>query len=476
MLGFSIVVLSSIWILQTQFLNPYFSSARISNTPEIANQIIELLKRPSANVSDEDSIREISAYLEENNSCAYILDKANYKAVTFITQDSSCRNSFTTDALIKYADEIDVSSKNSASWNYTNSLSQDKYIYGKSFRVNNTISSGMFEVTEDAKYYVFVDTSLSIVRSTTNIIKSQFMFVSMIVFAASILVALFIARKMSKPIVQMKKKANTLATGDFTVRFDHGGYSELNELADTLNYATEEMARTDELRRDLVANVSHDIKTPLTMIKAYSEMIQDISGDNPEKRNEHLQVIIKETQNLTNLVNDMLEVSKYQSGTMTFHEINYDIVTQIQEIIHMNAENNYGVEIIYEGLESAEIRGDETKLSQVLNNYISNAIKHHGEDKQVIVRVLSKNSVIRVEVEDHGSGIAPEDINQIWDRYFKIDKNYQRETQGTGLGLSIVKGICDLAKLNYGVSSTLGEGTMFYVELPKPTKKVIIKD
>lgn len=254
-----------------------------------------------------------------------------------------------------------------------------------------------------------------------------------------------------------------------TVR--HGEYDEIKTLTENLNTASAEISKTENLRKDLMANVSHDLKTPLTMIKAYAEMIRDLSGDNPEKREKHLRVIIDETDRLTLLVNDILNLSKIESGVAQINRTVFDFSQLLKDIISrfslLDTTRDYNVTLETE--DHIEINADQQKIEQVIYNLVNNAINYMGDDKQVIVRLYRKeNNTARFEVSDHGMGIPAEQITYIWDRYYKVDhsENHKRVVKGTGLGLSIVKGVLTGHGFAFGCDSVVEKGSTFWFEFP----------
>ncbi len=203
------------------------------------------------------------------------------------------------------------------------------------------------------------------------------------------------------------------------------------------------------------------------MIKSYAEMIKDISGNNPQKRDEHLQVIIDEADRLNGLVNDLLTISRMQSGKMTLHRHDFNITEAAQMILNtyriMEEEEGYTFHL--NAPANFIVNGDEDKIKQVISNLFTNAIKFCGEDKTVVITLKKRGRFVVCRVEDHGVGIAAEELDHVWDRYYKASSNMVRATEGSGLGLSIVKEILTLHKVNYGVESTLGSGTTFWFEL-----------
>ncbi|MFR1598796.1 MAG: sensor histidine kinase [Coprobacillus cateniformis] len=259
-------------------------------------------------------------------------------------------------------------------------------------------------------------------------------------------------------------RQKVLAGGEYNVKFKGKGYLEVEELSNTLNYAANELSKVDNLRKELIANTSHDLRTPLTMIAGYGEVMRDIPGENTQ----NVQIIIDETNRLTALVNDMLDLSKLQSGAMHLECIPFNITQEIQRIISRYDKllTHQEIEIIFEHNEEVEVNGDIVKLGQVIYNLINNAINYCGEDHKVIVRQLCKDQKIRLEFIDHGEGIEEEQLPYIWDRYYKVDKTHVRSKVGSGLGLSIVKAVLELHQAEYGVISKLHEGTIFWLSLP----------
>lgn len=321
-----------------------------------------------------------------------------------------------------------------------------------------------------ANYYLVLNSPLEPVESVIDFILNQYLYIAIIVFVLASVLAVYFANRLSSPIVRMKKEANKLAGGNYDVSFQTAGnyFSETTDLAKTLDDAAGQLSKIDELRKDLIANISHDIKTPLTLIQAYAEMIQDISGDDPIKRNEHLDVILKETEYLDKLVTDMQELSKMQVGYISLNKTNFDLKQAVTDVLDL-------LEVLFEesdiklelNLKEVTIYADEMKLSQVIYNYISNAIKHSKKGETIHINIIDSEDYVRLEVIDEGDGIAEEDLPYIWDRYYKIDKGFKRNLESTGLGLAIVKGILEAHHAKYGVESKLNEGSKFYFELSK---------
>jgi signal transduction histidine kinase len=315
---------------------------------------------------------------------------------------------------------------------------------------------------------LYISTPLDPVNATTDILRTQLVYVTAASLFFSLIIAFFIARKFSRPVSAISRQASKLAQGDFNISFDKGFCSELNELSSTLDHTAVELSKVEKLRRDLLANISHDLRTPLTMIKAYTEMIRDISGGNKEKREAHLTVITREADRLTGLVNDILDISLLQSGNETAQFINLNVSKLVKTVLAqfqpVCAHEDYTMQTFVEP--DQYIMGDEKKLTQVLYNLIGNAINYIGDDKTIVIRLSDLGGHIRFEVADHGDGISEEELPLIWDRYYK-SKEHKRTKVGTGLGLSIAKEILQLHHAHFGVDSGIGQGSVFWFEIRK---------
>lgn len=333
--------------------------------------------------------------------------------------------------------------------------------------INNSVS--LLYGIKKGNGYIFLFTSLEDIGTTTSLIKNQLIYVTLLAILFSIVIAMFLSRRIAKPISDMTKNAKKLAEGNYNVQFTTTGIREIDELANTLNYLEQEVSKTDEYRRDLMANVSHDLKTPLTMIKAYAEMIRDITLDNKEKTKENLNVIIDETDRLNILVNDILELSKLQNNQKTLNIESFDIVELISDILKryqiIKETENYN--LILESPESIIVKADKKRISQVIYNLINNAINYTGDDLTVTIRITESSKDCKVEIIDTGKGIDEKDLPNIWNRYYKKEKNHKRNVVGTGLGLSIVKNILEQHNFKYGVSSVKDKGTTFYFQIKK---------
>ncbi len=318
--------------------------------------------------------------------------------------------------------------------------------------------------------YIFLNSSIQPLDASIKLLKSQFLYISIIIFSISLIIGYFISRLISKPIVDISTEAKKLANGDFNVKFSTDSkIEEIGELASTLELAKNELSKTDELRRDLLANVGHDLKTPLTMIKAYAEMIKDFENMSIQKRNENLNIIIEETDRLNVLVSDILDLSKLQANTYELKIEEFDLDKLIRNVLkkYYILIDSEGYEFIYENEEPIMVKGDIKRIEQVIYNLINNAINYTGNDKKIYIELVNNKKKVIVKIRDTGKGIKKEDIKYIWNKYYHNEKKHKRNAFGTGLGLSIVKTILDSHNYKYGVDSKVNKGTTFYFEINK---------
>ncbi len=317
----------------------------------------------------------------------------------------------------------------------------------------------------DENYTVIVSTNLARTDSIISIVSNQ---ISMATFFAIILAFIMssaIATNFTKPIAVLSKATKEIAKGNYRVKLkiQEGKEDEIVQLAKEFNTMVEEIESTQEMQKELIANISHDLRTPLTIIKGYAESIKDITGDNKDMRENQLATIIDETDRLSLMVGSVLEYAKLNQKTYKLNIVQYDIVEMITDIVDIYSyrAKTEGKDISYEGVESAFIFADAGLIERVLHNFISNALLHTKDGENIVTSVtVLDGGKIKISVRDFGQGIEKEDIKHIFDRYYRSRKDTGK--QGTGLGLTIVKSILENHGFEYGVTSEVGKGSEFY--------------
>ena len=437
---FTLSIILFLWFFQVVFINNYYEYSKTNQIKNVTDEILQ---------NYDNDVEYLNKLSYEENICIEVVKNR----ITIYSSNDSIRGCISSSG--KYKNDFYENDLEEQTYKLINPLLNTKsLIYAKKYNEDITI---------------FVNASLEPLNNTIAILSNQLIIVSIIVVILSLIIGYFISKSISKPIVKMNEKAKKLANGNYDFTFDNNSnIYEIDELANTLNYAKKELAETDELRRDLLANVSHDLKTPLTMIKGYAEMIRDLNSDNIEKRNANLNVIIEESERLNILVNDLLTLSKIQANKDVLEKEDFDIVELINTII-----KRYSIYKDIEGYifevntpDKVIVNADKKKIEQVIYNLINNAINYTGDDNRVIINVLVDKN-IRVEIKDTGKGIKKEDLPHIWDKYYHSKKKHKRNVIGTGIGLSIVKTILESHNFKYGVESKRNKGTTFYFEICK---------
>lgn len=452
---FATAILMLIWLLQIVLLNINYTRSRKNTLKKVSN-FIQIEYQP-------DTLQDtVDKYALSNDVCAFI---CNEKGQIIYLSHYQGISSGRLMAIIKDYQLTELCSKtmntNKKELFGTIRNQNDEtefYVLCKALPLNNNGSNAI----------VFLAASLDPMNSTTVFLSNQLLFISVIVLIFAAIVSKIIANRFSKPIQAIAKASMEIADGEYDdQKVDSHGILEIAELSSSLQFASDEISQVTKLRRELIANTSHDLRTPLTMIKGYAEMIRDISGDIPEKRNKHIETIIEESDRLSFLVNDLLDISRIESGKSTFNINEVDLNECINETLaKLNViKERDGFIFIVNSFENCIVMADKLRITQVIYNLVGNAISHAGEDKKIIISNIKTSKGIKTEITDHGSGIPKDELPKIWERYYRSKETHKRSILGSGLGLSIVKNILLQHKSNFGVKSTLGEGTTFYFEL-----------
>ena len=312
---------------------------------------------------------------------------------------------------------------------------------------------------------ILVSSNISPLSATTRTLTVQLMYISGIILISVCFLTFMIYRGIASPLSRINEAAKSLPKGTYQIDPKSNRYREAEELNTTLSEAAADIQKADKAKRDLLSNVSHDLRTPLTMITGYGEMMRDLPG---EKTDENLQVIIDESKRLNNLVNDLLDLSRMQENKITLNEAPFDITEMIEtemrkyDVYHY--QDNFDIDV-HLG-DHVTVNGDRKRIEQVFNNFVINAINYSGNSRHIIIREIVSDKNVKIEVQDFGEGIPEDKLNDIWDRYYKVDKKHVRTTQGSGIGLAIAREILDLHHLQYGVQSKVGEGSKFWFIMP----------
>ncbi len=453
-MGISVVILMLLWIFQVIFLESFYLSDKQASMMLATGEIVEIFSTENTDTAIE-ALKVISG---NNNYCIEIFD---YNTTAKISVQPIGSDSLFTDQnvdIFALIDEYDTASSTS-------------YLYDEYTTIGNTpiyITAQKYQ-HEAMDFAVFVASTLAPVNEAVQTIQNQLIIFTVSLLILAFFVALVVTQSLTSPVLQISKAAKRVSNGDTDVKVMVKTKDEIGRLADDFNVMTTEISRVSKLQKELVANVSHDLRTPLTMIKGYAETIKDLTGDNKEKRDDQLDIIIEESNRLDLLLTDILDLSKIQSGQLSLEYTEFDIVLKINNIIKRYdlLTQNEDYHFYYSGPESVYVYADEVKTEQVIYNILNNAVNHTGADKSVYLSIEDFECNVFVYIRDTGAGILPENLPLIWDRYYKPYKKYDRKGMGSGIGLSIVKGILTAHEAKYGVESKINEGSTFWFEVKK---------
>lgn len=312
---------------------------------------------------------------------------------------------------------------------------------------------------------LFLNTQINPISSTIAALREQLLTITLIVLFTALLVAALISRHISNPIIKTNEAAKALSHAQYVRPKESDTYREIAELNDTLEKAAVELGQVDALQQELIANISHDLRTPLTMIGGYAEVMRDIPNENTP---ENMQIIIDETERLSTLVNELLDFSRLQSGAEPLKPevfcLTSSVRTIVQRIGKLVEKDHY--QVLFQPDAEYEVYADENRIARVVYNLIGNALTYTGSNRTVTVTQSLHEHMVRIDIHDSGSGIAKDELELIWNRYYRTKETHKRAVIGSGLGLSIVRTILEQHQVPFGVSSEESSGTTFWFELP----------
>ena len=458
LLAFVIALLALLWLFQVVFLDSFYQRFKIEGIEKIGNTL-------AANLESEKFTEIVAQQARQNDACIRVLNglgqiqTTNTMGCQLYNLSNAEIAEYVAQAQANGGSYLDIQSEKVVS-----ELPNGNLLLSNKHGSKNLIYFKIVDNTSYFKTIIMVNTHISPINATTETLRTQLGYIALIVVVASLGLAYLMSRKIVKPNVNINQSARQMAEGNYDIVFTGRGYKEITQLNDTMNHTTRKLKEVDQMRRDLIANVSHDLRTPLTMISGYGEMMRDLPGENTP---ENVQVIIDEAHRLSNLVNDLLDLSKLQENKIELHIQDFDLTQLIQTVLYRYEKfmTQDGFDIQFQPAESVRVNADPDRLGQVLYNFINNAINYSLDDKRIVIRQLVNGNRVRVEVEDHGEGISEDKLNYIWDRYYKVDKTHKRSSAGSGIGLAIVREILELHHAQYGVRSEVGQGSVFWFEL-----------
>jgi len=324
--------------------------------------------------------------------------------------------------------------------------------------------------------YIMLRASIESIQESAQISSQFFVYVTICVSCVSFLAMLFISRRFTEKILDLAKIAQKMSHLDFAQKYPVETEDEIGVLGESINTLSETLEKTlgelksanvqlqrelekkvqiDEMRKEFLSNVSHELKTPIALIQGYAEGLQENINDDAESRDFYCEVIMDEAAKMNVLVKKLLDLNQIEFGTETLTMEHFDIVATIDNILS-NAEILFRQKeavLKFNAENSVYVWGDVYLVEEAFTNYMSNALNHVDGEKIIEVKVEKKNDIVRISVFNTGALIPEDDIEQIWVKFYKVDKARTREYGGSGVGLSIVKATMERLGQHYGVEN-----------------------
>lgn len=317
-------------------------------------------------------------------------------------------------------------------------------------------------------------------RETMRSLNDQLLLIIVEALAVGLVISVFLslllAKTMIAPIQELTHAAEKVASGDFTDKVENSSKDEIgvltrtfNDMALQLEETLDDLKRSEQMRREFVANVSHELRTPITGVKSYAETLAADPDMPADTRERFLNVILNESDRMTKIVQDLLTLSRFDAGSFEFSFDYFSFETSVRDVynaVRMEAQAHGHVFIIELEPGIPRIRGDKARVEQVLMNMVSNAIKYTKDGGRITIKAGVRGGEVWCSVKDNGIGIPKEDTQKVFDRFYRVDKARSRESGGTGLGLSIAQEIVVRHGGRIDLKSRMGHGTTITVWLP----------
>ena len=291
--------------------------------------------------------------------------------------------------------------------------------------------------------------------------------------AVSVLLAFLLARRLSRPLHEITQAATAVAAGDFSTRLNVRSEDEIGRLADAFRFMSDEVQKSQEQQRQFVINVSHELRTPLTAIAGHTQALREGIAEDPEAVASSLKVIGSETKRLGRLIEDLLSLAKFDARQFELRNTVVSVSDMIGDVMagfgHEAGRLGVALTVGAAG-EEIKLNTDPDRLRQILSNLVHNALHHTPGGGQVMIAGRRDEDAVRITVSDTGSGIGPDDLPHVFDRFYRASNGSDRKAAGLGLGLSISRELARAMGGDISVSSTPGEGSRFTLMLPAATE------
>lgn len=336
-------------------------------------------------------------------------------------------------------------------------------------------------------YWIYVRANYQSIQESASISNEFLAYAGAAVTILSILIMIFVSNRYTKPILALAKLAQKMEQLNFDVRYEEDRKDEIGVLGHSMNSLSDKLEETiselktannelqldlqrrseqEQMRQEFLANVSHELKTPIALIQGYAEGLQENVNDDPESRDFYCEVIVDEANKMNQMVKRLLSLNQLEFGNGQVHLEHFDVREVVKSVLASSdiLFRQKEITVSFDEPEPVFVWADEYMTEEVVMNYVSNAVNHIGGDRIIEVKIQSGGEKARISVFNTGEKIPEEEIGKIWNKFYKVDKARTREYGGNGIGLSIVKAIMDAHNQQYGVKN-YDNGVEFWFEL-----------
>ncbi len=480
-----------LWFLNVKFLPDYYVRYKVKTIEEMRLKAEDIFVKylNSPDVSKDDYFSSVMSRLEGNNNVSiniFTLRNNLLAQQTIYYSDYPLKMSGPQITIMQ--DRINNFFKSNTNPEVEQLISDDQYHLIKVYDdTSQTDYIDLFGVINNSQHFIYIRSNLDGIYEAVNVSNRFLFYVGIIVVIIGSLVMLLISNNFTKPIYDLSHIAYAMSNLDFSIKYEDNRKDELGLLGNSINTMSEQLELTiselksannelqkdiakkveiEEMRTEFLSNVTHELKTPIALIQGYAEGLKDNISDDTESREFYCEVIIDEAMKMNNMVKKLLSLNQIESGNNAIEFNHFDIMQVIKSVVQTFeiVGNQKMVTFMYEGEAECYVWADQYMIEEVITNYISNAMNHVKDPNIIKIKLhIIRDGIVRVSVFNTGDTIPEEDIENIWRKFYKVDKARTREYGGNGIGLSIVKAIMDAHNQQYGVFNT-EDGVEFWFE------------
>lgn len=466
------------WIINNTFLEKYYMLEKQQNIENAYFDIEEYLTEKV----DEKNVNYKLEKMSERYVIDYLVVDSSAKALYTNVKGHDMLAARLSIYLLGIKDEGAEVLKETAS--YTVVINSDER-----FNTNYLELWGYFQ---KGNYYILLRSPVESIEESVALSNKFFAYVSVAVIMISSLVMWLITRRITRPILELADISKKMSNLDFNVKYIRNDEDEIGVLGSSMNELStrlestiselksannelkkdiEQKIQIDEMRKEFLANVSHELKTPIALIQGYAEGLHESINDDQESRDFYCEVIMDEADKMSRMVKRLLNLNQLEFGQNQVQMDHFDIVEVIKAVVaaaDIKVKQNEAT-VNFKECSPIYVWADEYQIEEVITNYLSNALNHIDFDKIITITLEQKDDIVRVLVHNTGKNIPEEDIDKVWIKFYKVDKARTREYGGNGIGLSIVKAVMDAHNRECGVYNT-EDGVTFWFELDSQNK------